>query len=219
MTAKKTLPTKIAAPAKRRLMVADDHSIFRAGLAALLSLQPDFEIVAEAATAAEAIDVFRATNPELAIVDLRFPDRSGVDVILTLKAEFPHSCFLILTTFDTDEDLYRGIQAGADGFLLKGIANDELIATIRQTLNGRGGLSAEMGARLARRLAKPSLTAREAEILTALVDGRSNKELASQLFVSEDTVKFHLKGIFQKLGVLDRTQAVVAAVKQGIVKL
>jgi two-component system, NarL family, response regulator len=216
MTSKKNASP---APSKHRLMVADDHFIFRTGLASLLALQPDFEVVAEASTAAEAVDCFRSVQPELAIIDLRFPDRSGVDVILTLKAEFPRGRFLILTTFDTDEDLYRGIQAGADGFLLKGIAMDELVDAIRKTLRGSGGLSPEMGIRLARRLAKPSLTARETEILTSLVAGLSNKELSSQLHVSEDTVKFHLKGIFQKLGVLDRTQAVVAAVKQGIVRL
>jgi DNA-binding NarL/FixJ family response regulator len=201
------------------LLIVDDHPLFRAGLAALLGTQKDWKVVAEAESAAEAIELHQRHKPDLTFLDLRLPDASGVDVILKLRKENPTAKFLILTTFDADEDIHRAIQAGALNYLLKGMKAEALVAATRAALTGQSVLPGEISERLVKALSQPALTPRELEVLKRLCAGRSNKEIAQDLSVSDDTVKWHLRAILQKLGAADRTQAVLAALQRGLVKV
>jgi DNA-binding NarL/FixJ family response regulator len=201
------------------LLIVDDHPIFRSGLAAVLGAQPDLMIVAEGETAEEGIALHRRHRPDLTILDLRLPDRSGVDVIITLKKEAPESRFLILTTFDADEDIHRAIQAGAMNYLLKGLKAEILIQAVREALCGESVLPDFINSRLVQHAAQPTLTSREGEVLQGLAAGRSNKEIAADLGTSNETIKWHLRSVFQKLGVQDRTQAVINAIQKGLIRM
>jgi two-component system, NarL family, response regulator len=201
------------------LLIVDDHPVFRSGLAAILNAQPDLHVLAQGGSAEEAMALYRKHRPALTILDLRLPDRSGVDVILALKKEDPQSRFLILTTFDADEDIYRAVQAGAMNYLLKGMKAEELVKAVGDALRGESTLPASISARLAQHVSQPALTPREAEVLQGLAAGRSNKEIALDLGISDETIKWHMRSVFQKLGVADRTQAVITAVQRGLCKL
>ncbi len=202
-----------------KLLVVDDHPAFRKGLAALIESEPDFQVVAEAGDGLEAIDLFRKTRPNVVLMDLRLPGMGGVEATIAIRKEFPDARIIVLTTFDADEDIYRAIQSGAKSFLLKDTPDDELALTIRAVHAGHGKLPSHIANRLEQRKQRADLSQREMDVLQLLIKGRSNKEIGSALFFSEDTVKAHLKTLFAKLNVRDRTEAAVSAIRQGIVHL
>lgn len=200
-----------------RIMIVEDHHIVRQGFIALLRLVEGFEIVAEAPDGEQAIQLFRRDRPDVTLMDLRLPTIGGVQAITRIRAEFPDARIIVLTTFDGDEDIYRALQAGAKGYLLKGMNSDELIEAIRSVHAGKSRIPAAVAERLAERLAGPTLTDRETDVLRLIVSGNSNKEIATELFISEATVKTHVNSLLGKLGVTDRTQAATTALQRGIV--
>ena len=203
-----------------RILIADDHPVVREGLAAMIERRPDMTVVAEAATGREAVAAYRAAQPDVVLMDLRMPDMTGVEAIGAIRGEFPGARIIVLTTYDGDEDIYRGLQAGARAYLLKDAPRDELLDAIRAVHAGQTRIPPAVAARLAERvLAGPELTARELEVLQGIVAGRSNKEIGAALGISEGTVKAHVNNILGKLGVADRTQAVTTALQRGIVHL
>lgn len=200
-------------------MVVDDHPAFRIGLTALISSQPDMKVVAETGNGREAVELFRRSSPDIVLMDLRLPDFGGVEAITALRREFPKCRVAVITTFDCDEDIHRAYLAGAQACLLKDSSADDIIGTLRKVHAGEKILPPTMSSRLQERRRREELSDREMDVLRSLVKGRSNREIAAHLFVSEDTVKTHLKNLFAKLNVQDRTGAVIAAVRQGIVHL
>ena len=202
-----------------RILVADDHHVVRQGLIALLKTVPDIEVVAEAGDGEQAVALFREHRPDLAIMDLRMPKMSGVEAITAIRREFPAARVIVLTTFDGDEDIYRALQAGAKGYLLKDMFGEELIEAIRAVHAGKQRVPAAVAQRLAERMVGPSLTNRELEVLKCIVSGKSNRDIGVELAISEATVKTHINNILSKLGVSDRTQAATTALQRGIVHL
>jgi DNA-binding NarL/FixJ family response regulator len=200
-----------------RLMVVDDHHIVRQGLVALLQTVPDMRVVAEAADGAQALEAFRKHQPDVVLMDLRMQGMNGVEAITRIRSEFSNARIVVLTTFDGDEDIYRALQAGARGYLLKGMDSDELLDAIRAVYAGKSRIPASVAERLAERMSGPALTDRETEVLRLIVGGNSNKEIATALFISEATVKTHVNNLLGKLGVSDRTQAATTALQRGIV--
>jgi DNA-binding NarL/FixJ family response regulator len=202
-----------------RIMVVEDHHIVRQGLVALLKTISDMTVVAEAADGKQAVELFRQRLPDITLMDLRLPVLSGVEAVEQIRREFPTARIIVLTTFDGDEDIYRALQAGARGYLLKGMFGDELTDAIRAVHSGKSRIPAVVAERLAGRMGGPSLTSRELEVLELIVQGNSNKEIGGELAISEATVKTHINSILDKLGVTDRTQAVRTALQRGIVHL
>lgn len=202
-----------------RIMVVDDHTVVRQGLVALLNTVSDFKVIAEAADGLEAVEAHRKHMPDVTLMDLRLPKLAGADAITQIRQESPAARIVVLTTFDGDEDIYRALQAGAKGYLLKGTDADELAATIRSVYAGKSRIPAFVAEKLAERMGGPALTTRELEVLKRIVAGRSNKEIASDLHISEATVKTHINSLLSKLGVNDRTQAATTALQRGIVHL
>ncbi len=203
-----------------RVLIADDHPVVREGVAAMIERRPDMTVVGEAATGREAVAAYRAARPDGVLMDLRMPDMTGVEAIGAIRGEFPGARIIVLTTCDGDEDIYRGLQAGARAYLLKDAPRDDLLDAIRAVHAGQSRIPPAVAARLAERvLAGPELTARELEVLRGIVAGRSNKEIGAALGISEGTVKAHVNSILGKLGVADRTQAVTTALQRGIVHL
>ena len=202
-----------------RLLVVDDHPVVRQGLVALLRTVTDMEVVAEASGAEEAVKLHRQHLPDVTLMDLRLGKIGGVEAIQLIRNEHPAAKVIVLTTFDGDEDIYRALQAGAKGYLLKGMSVDELISSIRAVNLGRSRIPAEIAEKLADRMSGPQLTKRELGVLHLIVRGRSNKEIGSELFISEATVKTHINSLLGKLAVTDRTQAATAAIQRGIVHL
>ena len=202
-----------------RVMLVDDHSAFRKGMAALIESEPDLQVVAETGDGHEALAVYRQNQPDVVLMDLRLPGIGGVEATLAIRKEFPDARVIVLTTFDTDEDIYRAIQSGAKSYLLKDTPDDELAATIRSVHAGKQMLSDKLARRLAERQQRPELTQREMDVLQMLIRGRSNKEIGGSLFLCEDTVKAHFKTLFAKLKVQDRTEAAIYAIRHGIVHL
>lgn len=202
-----------------RLLVVDDHHIVRQGLIALLATVPEMQVVAEASDGREALALFRQHQPDVTLMDLRMNVMNGVETTHAIRAEFPNARIIVLTTFDGDEDIYRALQAGARGYLLKGMDTEELLAAIRAVHSGKSRIPAPVAERLAERMNAPTLTERETEVLRLIVGGNSNKEIAAALFISEATVKTHINSLLSKLGVSDRTQAATTALQRGIVHL
>jgi two-component system NarL family response regulator len=200
-----------------RVLIVEDHNVVRQGLVALLSVVEGLEVVGEAADGVEAIAAYRKSRPDITLVDLRLPKLSGVEVIQRIRMEAPHARLIVLTTYDGDEDIYRALKAGAKGYLLKGMTTQELIATIREVHAGRAHIPPAIAEKLAERMGTEDLTPREAEVLEQIVNGKSNKEIATELAISEATVKTHINSLLSKLGVTDRTQAATAAIRRGIV--
>jgi DNA-binding NarL/FixJ family response regulator len=202
-----------------RIMIVEDHAVVRQGLAALLATTPDMTVVAQAADGRQAIEQYRRHQPDITLMDLRLPQMSGVEAIARIRVDFPGARIIVLTTFDGDEDIYRALQAGARGYLLKGMTGEELIDAIHSVHGGKSRIPAPVAERLAERMSAPSLTARETEVLQLIVGGNSNKEIAAALGISEATVKTHINSLLSKLGVTDRTQAATTALQRGIVHL
>lgn len=202
-----------------RVMLVDDHSAFRKGMAALLESESDLQVVAETGDGREVLELYRQKKPDVVLMDLRLPGMGGVEITMAIRKEFPAARVIVLTTFDTDEDIFRAIQSGAKSYLLKDTPDDELASTIRSVHAGKQVLSKKMAERLAERQQRPELSQRETEVLQLLIKGRSNKEIGSALCLCEDTIKAHFKTLFAKLKVQDRTEAAISAIRQGIVHL
>ncbi|WP_263385243.1 response regulator [Granulicella arctica] len=202
-----------------RILIVEDHAVVRQGLVALLNTVPEFSVVAQAADGELGLTLFREHQPDVTLMDLRLPKQNGVETIGKIRAEFPEARIIVLTTFDGDEDIYRALQAGAKGYLLKGMDGDVLMEAIRAVHAGKSRVPATVAERLAGRLSGPVLTERETDVLKQIVLGRSNKEIGMALFISEATVKTHINNLLGKLGVSDRTQAATTALQRGIVHL
>jgi two-component system NarL family response regulator len=202
-----------------RILVVDDHHVVRQGLIALLKTVPEISVVAEGSDGEQAVELYREHQPDVAILDLRMPKKNGVDAITEIKREFPAARVIVLTTFDGDEDIYRALQAGAKGYLLKDMFGEELIDAIRAVHAGKQRIPPAVAQRLAERLVGPSLTTRELDVLKCIVGGKSNRDIGQELSISEATVKTHINNILGKLGVADRTQAATTALQRGIVHL
>lgn len=200
-----------------RVLVVEDHNVVRQGLVALLKVIEGLEVVGEAADGVEAITQFRKHRPAITLIDLRLPRLSGVEVIQRLRSEDPNARFIVLTTYDGDEDIYRALKAGAKAYLLKGMTTEELVAAIRAVHAGHSHIPPAIAARLAERVGTEDLTQREFDVLEQIVEGKSNKEIGTALDISEATVKTHINSLLSKLGVTDRTQAATAAIRRGIV--
>ena len=202
-----------------RVMTVDDHPLMREGIATLIRSQADMVLVAEAADGAEALQRFREHRPDITLMDLRLPDRNGIDVLIAIRAEFPDARVIMLTTFEGDVEMQRSLQAGARGYLLKSMPPSELIAGIRDVHGGRKRIPPVVAARLAEHMSEESLTARELEVLREAADGNRNRDIAARLSITEETVKVHMKHVMEKLGARDRTEAVSIAVRRGILHL
>jgi DNA-binding NarL/FixJ family response regulator len=202
-----------------RVLSVDDHGLLREGIAAIIGNQPDMELVAQASNGRDAIQQFRQHHPDVTLMDLRLPDMSGIDTLIAIRSEFPDARLIVLTTFDGDVEIQRSLEAGARGYLLKSMPPKELVAGIRQVHAGRKCIPTEVVAHLAEHLSEETLTEREVEVLSRLGSGNRNRDIAEQLFISEETVKVHMKHIMEKLGATDRTQALTIAVRRGIIRL
>lgn len=204
---------------KIRIMVIDDQAIVRQGFVSLINTVADMEVIAEGVDGKQAIDLYRQHQPDVTLMDLRMPVLGGVDAIVKIRQEFPSARIIVLTTYDGDEDIYRSLQAGAQGYLLKDMFFEELEDAIRKVNAGSRRLPPVVAERLAERMTGSELTDRELEVLQEIVKGRTNKEIGSVLNISEATVKSHINNILSKLGVADRTQAATRALQRGIVHL
>ena len=202
-----------------RILTADDHALLRAGIAALVDLEPDMELVAQASTGREAIEQFRRHQPNITLMDLQMPDINGIEAIIAIRSEFPDARIIVLTTYAGDVQVVRALKAGARGYLLKGNVHTDLLETIRAVHAGRKRIPPEVAAGLAMHTAEGELTARELEVLHLIANGNANKEIAAQLGVAEDTVKKHVTSILAKLGANDRTHAVTIGLARGIIEL
>ena len=204
---------------KIRIIVVDDQAVVRQGFVALINTVPDMEVIAEGINGQQAIDLYRQHRPDVMLIDLRMPVIGGVEALNTIRGEFPEARLIVLTTYDGDEDIYRSLQAGAKGYLLKDMFFEELEAAIRSVHAGARKIPAVIAERLAERMAGSILTARELEVLELIVKGQSNKEIGVSLQISEATVKSHVNNLLSKLGVTDRTQAATTALQRGLVHL
>jgi two-component system, NarL family, response regulator len=211
--------TSTANPNPIRILLADDHPIVRQGLAGILNNQPDMTVVAEVDDGEAAIEQFRHYQPDIAILDLRMPNVGGVEAITAIRAEFPNARIIMFTIYDTDEDIYRGLRAGAKAYLLKDAPCEKILEAIRLVNSGGRHITDTVSAKLADRLQQPELTDREHEVLQQIVMGKSNKAIAAALNITEGTVKFHVNSVLTKLNVNDRTQAVVVALKRGLARI
>lgn len=209
----------MSAEAPIRLLSVDDHPLMREGIAAILRNQPDMLLVAEAVNGREALERFREHRPDVTLMDLRLPGMSGIDALIAIRAEFPAARVVMLTTFEGDVEIQRALQAGARGYLLKTMPPGDLLAGIREVHAGRKRIPAEIAARLAEHLGDETLTARELAVLEQLAAGHRNRDIALRLVISEETVKVHIKHIFEKLAAKDRTEAVAIALRRGVIHL
>jgi DNA-binding NarL/FixJ family response regulator len=201
------------------VLVVDDHNVVREGLVALINRCPDMAVVAEAATGREAVELHQHFSPDITLMDLRMPEMDGVDAIVAIRRASPTARIIVLTTFDDDEDIYRGLQAGAKGYLLKDVPSEDLLDCVRAVNKGKTVIPQAVAAKLASRMMTSALTAREIEVLTLMADGMGNREIADALCISEATAKTHVNGILRKMDATDRTEAVTTALRRGILRL
>jgi DNA-binding NarL/FixJ family response regulator len=202
-----------------RILCIDDHPLLREGIARIIHSQPDLLLVAEAASGSEGIEGYRAHRPDIALMDLRLPDMSGIDSLIAIRTEFPNARIIMLTTFEGDVEIHRALAAGACGYMLKSMPPKELVEAIRIVHGGKKHIPQGVAAHLVEHLSDESLTAREIDVLRHIAGGNRNRDIAELLFISEETVKVHVRHIMEKLGASDRTQAVAIAVRRGIVEL
>ena len=201
------------------VLVVDDHSLVRTGVVKIISHEPDLEVVAEAANGAEAVEAFAKYRPDVTLLDLRMPVMAGVEAVRQIRALDPQARVIVLTTYDTDEDITRALKAGAKAYALKDITADELVTCIHDVLAGKTYLAPAAAATLAEGMARMQVTPRELATLRLMADGKSNKEIGTALGISERTVKSHLGHLFEKLGVTSRTEAVKVATRRGLVRM
>jgi DNA-binding NarL/FixJ family response regulator len=209
----------MSAPAEIRVFSVDDHPLLHEGLATVIRNQPDMVLAAEASTGREAIQRFREHTPDVTLMDLRLPDMSGIDAMMAIRSEFPEARVIILTTFAGDAEIQRALEAGARAYLLKSMPPKELVEAIRQVHAGKKRIPAEIAAHLAEHYSDEALTVREVEVLKQIAGGNRNRDIADKLFITEETVKVHIKHIMEKLSATDRTQAVAIGVRRGIIQL
>jgi DNA-binding NarL/FixJ family response regulator len=202
-----------------RVFSVDDHPLLREGIAAIINNQPDMLMVAQAASAKEAIELYRKHLPDVTLMDLRLPDMSGVDTMIAIRREYPEARIVMLTTFEGDVEIKRALEGGARGYLLKSMPPKELIEVVRQVHAGKKRIPSQLAAQLAEHLGDEALTEREVEVLRRISGGNRNRDIAEQLVISEETVKVHIKHIMEKLGASDRTQAVSIGIRRGIIQL
>jgi len=202
-----------------RVLSVDDHPLMREGIARILNDEPEITLVAQAASGAEAIRQFRQHRPGVTLLDLRLPDMSGIDVLIAIRAEFCDAKVLVLTTATGDVEIQRALKAGARGYILKSMSPPEMTEAIRQVHRGKKHVPPEVAAQIAEHVGEPELTTRELEVLRHLAGGNRNRDIGDLLFVSEETIKVHVKNIMEKLGASDRTEAIAIAVRRGIMQL
>lgn len=202
-----------------RVLIVDDHPVVREGLAAIIERRADMTVVGEAATGREAVEIYRRTKPDVTLMDLRMPEMDGVEAIQQIRAKDPGARIIILTTYDSDEDIYRGLRSGARAYLLKDAGREALLEAIRSVHAGKALIPADVAAKLAERMMEPDLTPRELEVLNLLAQGKTNCQIAQQLCIAVGTVKSHVNSILTKMAAEDRTQAVTLAIKRGLIRL
>jgi DNA-binding NarL/FixJ family response regulator len=213
------MPEVESQPKRIRILVVDDHPMLREGIAAAIARQTDMVLVGEAVNGREAIEAFRATRPDVTLMDLQMPEMDGVDAILSIRADFPVARIIVLTTYKGDVQALRALKAGARGFLLKSALRKEMIDAIRTVFAGRTSILPEIALQIAEHAAADALSEREVQVLRCVARGAANKEVAFQLQLSEETVKVHMKHILEKLHATDRTRAVTIALSRGIIEL
>jgi DNA-binding NarL/FixJ family response regulator len=202
-----------------RILCVEDHPVFREGLRAMIDGESDMALVAHAANAVQAIAAFRSHRPDVTLMDLRLPGSNGIDVLVSIRGEFPQARVIMLTTSDGDADIQRAMRAGASAYILKSMPMEELLGVIRSVHAGRRHIPPEVAARLAEYMGDDDLTARELEVLRLIRDGHRNKQIADQLTISENTVNFHIKNLMEKLRANDRTHAVTIALRRGMLQI
>jgi len=205
--------------AKIRVFSVDDHPLLHEGIATVIRNQADMDLAAEASNSHDAIQKFRQHKPDVTLMDLRLPDMSGIDAMIAIRAEFPEARIIILTTFAGDVEIHRALEAGARAYVLKSMPPKELVDIIRQVHAGRKRIPPDIAAHLAEHYSDEALTGREVEVLQQIAGGNRNRDIAEKLFITEETVKVHIKHIMEKLGASDRTQAVAIGVRRGIIHL
>jgi two-component system, NarL family, response regulator len=202
-----------------QVLIVDDHVMVAQGLTALLSSQPDMTVIGRASNGLEAIECFCQHQPDVVLMDLRMPQMGGVEATSAICEQFKQARIIILTTYDGDEDIYRGLQAGAKGYVLKDAEAQELLSAVRSVHAGQLYIPPAVGAKLAERMGIPQLSDRELEVLNLMARGKNNHEISAELSISESTVKFHTKNIMSKLGASDRAQAIITALKRGVITI
>jgi DNA-binding NarL/FixJ family response regulator len=202
-----------------RVFSVDDHPLLREGIAAIINNQQDMQVIGQAANGKDAVQEFKKHQPDVTLMDLRLPDMSGIDAMIAIRAEFPEARIILLTTFEGDVEIKRALEAGARGYLLKSMPPKELVEVIRQVHAGKKRIPPQLAAQLAEHMSDEALTTREIEVLGQIAGGNRNRDIAEQLFISEETVKVHIKHIMEKLGASDRTQAVAIGIRRGIIQL
>ena len=208
-----------ATVATAKVLLVDDHALLRTGVANIINQEPDLNVIAEAANGQEGVEAFRTRRPDITLLDLRMPVMEGVEAVRQIRAIDPQAKVIVLTTYDADEDIARALHAGAKAYVLKDISADALVTCIRDVLAGKTYLAPAAAAKLAERVTRIQLTPRELAALRLMADGKANKEIATDLGISERTVKTHLGHLFEKLGVTSRTEAVKVATRRGLVRL
>ena len=209
----------MSVPGKIRILCVDDHPIVREGLASILSLQPDMELICAAESGVQALELFRETQPDITLVDLRLPDMSGHELTRQMLAHLPAARIIVLTSFEGDVDIERALAAGARGYVVKGIVREELLGAIRAVHAGKKHIPGPVAEKIAQHLGSEKLSERELQVLHEMAAGKRNKEIGAALSIAEDTVKMHVKNILEKLQVNDRTEAVTVALRRGILHL
>jgi DNA-binding NarL/FixJ family response regulator len=206
-------------PTEASVLVVDDHALFRTGVANIINQEPDLRVVAEAANGAEAVEAYERVQPDVILLDLRMPVMEGVEAVRRIRARDPRARVIVLTTYDTDEEISRALKAGAKAYVLKDISADDLVGCIRDVLAGKTYIAPAAAAKLAEGVTRVQLTPRELSTLRLMADGKANKEIANELGISDRTVKTHLGHLFEKLGVASRTEAIKVATRRGLVRL
>ncbi|MGA9673668.1 MAG: response regulator transcription factor [Terracidiphilus sp.] len=202
-----------------RILSVDDHPLMREGIAAVIRNEPDMLLIAEGSSGRDAVQSFREHRPDVTLMDLRLPDISGIDAMIAIRTEFPDARVIMLTTFEGDAEIQRALEAGAQGYLLKSMPRKQLVEMIRRVHAGRKHIPPEVVAHLVEHLGEEALSKREIEVLQKIAGGNRNSDIAELLFISEETVKGHIKHIMEKLGASDRTEAVAIGVRRGIIQL
>jgi DNA-binding NarL/FixJ family response regulator len=202
-----------------RVLIVDDHPLLREGIAALIAVEPDMQLVAEAATGREALAQFKLKRPDVTLMDLQMPDMGGIEAIIAIRGEFPNARIIVLTTYTGDVQVLRALKAGARAYLLKGRVNTELLEIIRAVHRGQKRIPPEIAAELADHATEDDLSVRELDVLRLVATGNGNREIAAKLFITEETVKNHVTHILAKLGANDRTHAVTTGIKRGYIEL